>query len=114
MKTATNKFSLTIVKKIVMSITGLLMCIFLVLHLAGNFLMFFGKDMYNAYSYYLLHIPVVIAAMEIGLIFILLITWCVVRKSTSCCLMPMFLNRMGRVLILTVRIFPNDIAKCCG
>ncbi|MEO6907685.1 MAG: hypothetical protein ABI210_07325, partial [Abditibacteriaceae bacterium] len=73
MKTATNKFSLAIVKKIVMSITGLLMCIFLVLHLAGNFLMFFGKDMFNAYSYYLLHIPVVIAAMEISLIGVLLI-----------------------------------------
>ena len=73
MKTAVNKFSLAIVKKIVMSITGLMMCIFLVLHLAGNFLMFFGKDMFNAYSYYLLHIPVIVAAMEISLIGVLLI-----------------------------------------
>lgn len=73
MKTATSKFSLAIVKKIVMSITGLLMVVFLIAHLAGNLLMLLGKDTYNHYSEFLVSIPVVVPALEIGLIVILLI-----------------------------------------
>lgn len=73
MKTAANKFSLAIVKKIAMSVTGLLMCLFLVLHLAGNLLMLLGKDVYNHYSEFLVSIPVVVPAIEIALIVILLI-----------------------------------------
>lgn len=38
-------------KKIVMGITGLLLCGFLVVHLAGNFLMFAGAEPYNAYAH---------------------------------------------------------------
>ncbi len=73
MKTAVNKFSLAIVKKIVMSVTGLLMVVFLIAHLAGNLLMLLGKDVYNHYSEFLISIPVIVPALEIGLIFILLI-----------------------------------------
>src|SRR6185312_15807066 len=73
MKAATNKFSLAIVKKIVMSVTGLLMVIFLIAHLAGNLLMLLGKDTYNNYSAFLISIPVVVPALEIGLIVILAI-----------------------------------------
>jgi len=73
MKTAVNKFSLAIVKKIVMSVTGLLMVVFLITHLAGNLLMLLGRDVYNHYSEFLVSIPVIIPALEIGLIVILLI-----------------------------------------
>jgi len=73
MKTATNKFSLAIVKKIVMSVTGLLMCVFLVTHLAGNLLMLLGKDEFNNYSHFLISLPIIVPAIEIALIVILLI-----------------------------------------
>lgn len=73
MKTTKNKYSLAIAKKLVMSITGLLMCIFLVAHLAGNLLMLLGKDLYNHYSEFLIKLPVIVPAMEIGLLLILLI-----------------------------------------
>jgi len=73
MKTAANKFSLAIVKKIVMSVTGLLMVVFLIAHLAGNLLMLLGKDTYNHYSEFLISIPVIVPALEIGLLVILLI-----------------------------------------
>lgn len=73
MKAATNKFSLAIVKKIVMSVTGLLMCLFLVTHLAGNVLMLLGRDVYNNYSEFLIKLPIIIPGLEIGLIVILVI-----------------------------------------
>jgi succinate dehydrogenase / fumarate reductase, cytochrome b subunit len=41
----------TIGKKYVMAITGLLLCGFLVFHLAGNVLMFVGPEAYNAYAH---------------------------------------------------------------
>lgn len=73
MKAAVNKFSLAILKKIVMSITGLLMCAFLVSHLLGNLLLLLGRDQFNNYSHFLISIPVVVPALEIGLLIILLI-----------------------------------------
>ncbi|MBL4885975.1 MAG: succinate dehydrogenase cytochrome b subunit [Planctomycetaceae bacterium] len=38
-------------KKLIMACTGLLLCLFLVVHLMGNFLMFVGPDAYNAYAH---------------------------------------------------------------
>jgi succinate dehydrogenase / fumarate reductase cytochrome b subunit len=38
-------------KKFLMAITGLLLCGFLVVHLAGNLLLFAGPEAYNAYAY---------------------------------------------------------------
>ena len=73
MKTATNKLSLAIVKKIIMSVTGLLMCLFLVTHLAGNLLLLLGKDEFNNYSHFLISLPIIVPAIEIALIVILVI-----------------------------------------
>ncbi len=40
-------------KKIVMGITGLFLCLFLVIHLGGNLLLFAGADAYNEYAHQL-------------------------------------------------------------
>jgi succinate dehydrogenase / fumarate reductase, cytochrome b subunit len=38
-------------KKFVMGVTGLLLCLFLVVHLAGNLLMYAGPEVYNRYAH---------------------------------------------------------------
>ncbi len=38
-------------KKLIMACTGILLCLFLVVHLLGNFLMLVGPDAYNAYAH---------------------------------------------------------------
>ncbi len=62
-------FTSSIGKKIVMSLTGLFLCSFLVVHLSGNFLLFNddGGEAFNAYSAFMSHNPV-IKVFEYGLI----------------------------------------------
>ncbi|MBK0402230.1 succinate dehydrogenase cytochrome b subunit [Adhaeribacter sp. BT258] len=54
-------FSSTIGRKIVMSITGLFLCSFLVIHLIGNFQLFKddGGAAFNVYSHFMGHNPVI-------------------------------------------------------
>ena len=40
-------------KKLLMAVTGLIFCIFLTAHLAGNMTLYFGKDLFNAYAAHL-------------------------------------------------------------
>jgi len=46
-----NALSSSVGKKIVMGITGLLLCGFLIVHLAGNLLMYVGPEAYNGYAH---------------------------------------------------------------
>lgn len=63
-----NKTGLvSITKKILMAVTGLLLCVFLVLHLLGNTLMLFGNVAFNNYAHLLMTWPPLVWAMEIGL-----------------------------------------------
>ncbi len=67
----------SITKKILMSVTGLALCIFLVLHLLGNTLLLFGAGnggvAFNNYAHILMTWPPLVWTMEIGLLAIFLI-----------------------------------------
>ena len=62
----------TVATKILIALTGLSLCGFLCMHLAGNLLLYFGPAKFNAYSHALITNPFVIPA-EIGLTLILVI-----------------------------------------
>lgn len=54
-------FSSSLGKKLIMSLTGLFLCIFLVVHLIGNIQLFKddGGQAFNAYSYFMTHNPLI-------------------------------------------------------
>lgn len=57
----------SVVKKQVMALTGLLMCGFLLVHLAGNFLIFSSPEAFNQYAHFMLNNPLIMIA-EWGLV----------------------------------------------
>ncbi len=64
--------SSSIGKKLVMAITGLLLCGFLVVHLAGNFLLYVGSDAYNHYAHALHEQKAALFVAEVGLLLLFL------------------------------------------
>lgn len=60
-------------KKYIMGITGLLLCGFLVTHLAGNLLMYVSPDVYNNYAHSLHEQEWLIVIAEIGLLVLFLL-----------------------------------------
>jgi succinate dehydrogenase / fumarate reductase cytochrome b subunit len=54
-------------KKFVMGFTGLLLCGFLVAHLAGNLLLYIGPDAYNKYAHTLHSEPAILFGIELVL-----------------------------------------------
>ena len=54
-------------KKIVMSISGLFLIVFLIIHLAGNLLLYFGQNAFNLYAHKLESTPLIFV-LEAGLI----------------------------------------------
>src|SRR3954469_23672966 len=58
--------------KLIVGITGLLLFLYLILHIVGNLLVFLGQDAFNRYSYALVSNPLV-GPVEIGLVVIVLI-----------------------------------------
>ncbi|HWP83154.1 MAG TPA: succinate dehydrogenase cytochrome b subunit [Bacteroidota bacterium] len=76
-------------KKIIMSLTGLFLCTFLLEHLIGNLLVFKGEETYNAYTEFMVANPL-IRTIEIGLFAALLfhpligfLLWLHNRKARS-------------------------------
>ena len=65
-------FSTSVGTKLLLALTGLALVGFLVAHLAGNLLLFFGPEKFNDYSHALISNPLVIPA-ELGLIAIFLL-----------------------------------------
>jgi succinate dehydrogenase / fumarate reductase cytochrome b subunit len=65
----TKTFSSTIGRKLIMAITGLFLCSFLVVHLVGNLTLFYqdGGEAFNIYSHFMANNPV-IRTMEIVLV----------------------------------------------
>jgi succinate dehydrogenase / fumarate reductase, cytochrome b subunit len=59
MSNYTKTFSSSLGKKLIMSLTGLFLCIFLIVHLIGNIQLFKddGGQAFNAYSYFMTHFP---------------------------------------------------------
>ena len=70
--TSLLRFNTVVAKKIIMAITGLAMCAFLVGHLAGNLQLLWSTNQFNGYSHFLTAQPVIIL-IELGLLAILLI-----------------------------------------
>ena len=65
-------FSSSVGTKVLIGLTGLALFAYLILHLAGNLLIFAGQDLFNEYSHRLISNPLVIP-VEIGLLLIFLL-----------------------------------------
>jgi succinate dehydrogenase cytochrome b subunit len=65
-------FSTSVGTKILIALTGLSLVGFLIFHLAGNLLVFFGKAPYNAHAHELISNPLIIPA-ELGLLALFLL-----------------------------------------
>jgi succinate dehydrogenase / fumarate reductase cytochrome b subunit len=65
----TNTFGSSVGKKLMMAVTGLFFCVFLVLHLAGNMTIYMGKDAFNSYAEHLHSLGPLLILAEWGLLF---------------------------------------------
>ena len=65
-------FSSSVGTKLLIGITGLALFLYLILHIAGNALVFLGPDTFNSYSHTLISNPLV-PVIEIGLLLIFII-----------------------------------------
>jgi succinate dehydrogenase / fumarate reductase, cytochrome b subunit len=65
-------FSSSVGTKLVVGVSGLLLVAYLVLHLAGNVLIFRGRDTFNEYSHTLISNPLIVP-IEIGLLLVFLV-----------------------------------------
>jgi succinate dehydrogenase / fumarate reductase cytochrome b subunit len=64
----TNIFGSSVGKKLMMAVTGLFFCVFLVLHLAGNLTIYMGKDVFNSYAEHLHSLGPLLVLAEWGLL----------------------------------------------
>lgn len=58
--------------KLIVGATGILLFLYLIIHIAGNLMVFLGQDTFNRYSYMLVSNPLV-APVEVGLLVVVLI-----------------------------------------
>jgi succinate dehydrogenase / fumarate reductase cytochrome b subunit len=65
-------FTSSVGTKLLIGLTGLALFVYLVLHLAGNALIFLGRDAFNEYSHTLISNPLIVP-IEIGLLLVLLL-----------------------------------------
>ncbi|NNF98438.1 MAG: succinate dehydrogenase cytochrome b subunit [Desulfobacteraceae bacterium] len=68
-----NSLGSSIGKKLMMAITGLSFCGFLMAHLAGNLTLYGGRDAFNAYAEHLHSLGILLNFAEIGLLSLALI-----------------------------------------
>jgi succinate dehydrogenase / fumarate reductase cytochrome b subunit len=61
-----------ITTKLIIGVTGILLFAYLLLHIAGNLMVFLGRDAFNSYSHALISNPLVVP-VEIGLLVVFLI-----------------------------------------
>jgi succinate dehydrogenase / fumarate reductase cytochrome b subunit len=69
---ARQVFTSSVGTKLLLALTGLALVGFLIVHLAGNLLLFWGPEKYNGYAHALISNPLVVPA-ELGLIAIFLL-----------------------------------------
>jgi len=72
MASRTHLLSSVLTTKLIIGVTGLLLFLYLILHIAGNLMVFLGQDVFNRYSYALISNPLVVP-VEIGLLVVFLI-----------------------------------------
>lgn len=69
MSTFRRTFASSVGTKLLIGLTGLALFVYLILHLAGNALIFAGADVFNEYSHTLISNPLIVP-IEIGLLLI--------------------------------------------
>ena len=67
-----NVLGSLITTKIIIGVTGILLLAYLILHIAGNLMVFLGRDTFKEYSHALISNPLVVP-VEIGLLVVFLI-----------------------------------------
>jgi succinate dehydrogenase / fumarate reductase cytochrome b subunit len=72
MATRLHAFSSSVGTKILIGVTGLALFLYLLIHIAGNVLVFFGPNVFNQYAYVMEANPL-LPLIEIGLLLIFLI-----------------------------------------
>ena len=72
MASRTGTFSTSVGTKIVIGITGIALFLYLLIHIAGNLVVFLGPAAYNKYAYFLEGNPL-LPVVEIGLLLLFLI-----------------------------------------
>jgi succinate dehydrogenase / fumarate reductase cytochrome b subunit len=72
MPTFRRLFSSSVGTKLLIGLTGLLLFLYLILHLAGNALIFAGPDIFNTYSHRLISNPLIVP-IEIALLVVFLL-----------------------------------------
>ena len=72
MVTGSRVFSSSVGTKILIGITGLSLFLYLLIHIAGNLLVFFGPDVFNKYAYVMEANPL-LPVIEIGLLLVFLV-----------------------------------------
>jgi succinate dehydrogenase / fumarate reductase cytochrome b subunit len=65
-------FSSSVGTKLIIGVTGFALFVYMLLHLAGNAIIFFGPDAFNEYSHFLISNPLIVP-IEIGLLLVFLI-----------------------------------------
>ena len=72
----TNTLWTSVGKKLLMAVTGLFFCVFLILHLAGNLTIYAGKDAFNSYAEHLHSLGPLLTVAEWGLLLFAVIHVC--------------------------------------
>jgi succinate dehydrogenase / fumarate reductase cytochrome b subunit len=72
MPSRVRTFSSSVGMKLLIGVTGVALAVYLIIHIAGNLLVFFGPDIFNRYAYTLESNPL-IPVIEIGLLLIFLV-----------------------------------------
>ena len=72
MTTRRSSFGSLITTKLIIGVTGVLLFAYLIIHIAGNLMVFLGPDTYNGYAHFLTSNPLIIP-IEIGLLLVFLI-----------------------------------------
>ena len=76
-----KSLSSSIGQKIVMAITGLALCGFLLIHLGGNLLLYVGADKYNEYAHALHAQKALLLVAEIGLLLMFVLHICLAFRT---------------------------------
>jgi succinate dehydrogenase / fumarate reductase cytochrome b subunit len=73
MRKVSQLFPSSVGKKTVMATSGVLLSVFLLIHLAGNSTMFFGRDTFNSYAEHLHGLGFLLRLFEAGLLTVFLL-----------------------------------------
>jgi succinate dehydrogenase / fumarate reductase, cytochrome b subunit len=73
MVTRLRVFSSSVGTKLVIGATGFLLFLYLLIHIGGNLLVFFGPDVYNRYAYIMEEQNALLPLIELGLLAVVLI-----------------------------------------